>query len=420
MRYNLLFTCIGIGVVGMLCGCMDLAGLTDGNATKTRFNFTEYFPLQAGTQWLEHRGSTWMLTTIQAQTTINGQPAMPRHRKNAITGSSEGIDYQWIDATMIRNFGWDDEGKANRFAPPADFPSDLTTGQTITRTGNWLVDGVKAGPYTMTVTVVGAASLTVPAGTFSDCLVLSIEQHWAGDETERSKMWFARGVGCVQTVDLDTDTTTVLAGALVQGTTYGSLSPGGANLQGNGDGTTLNFLGVDSGTGSGTMTLQHSGSQVTYTGFNAAPPDFASVGHSDLVTDDTTVGSHFTSAGITNSLHYSADVVVTSVTETVITPAGTFTNCLRIDETLTYADPAQSLLLGGNLTLSRTRWFARGVGPVKYAATYQDSTKTFTNTGVLQSVTIPTLATDWWPLQTGAIWVFQESDMSTTTTWMLR
>ncbi|MDZ7724930.1 MAG: hypothetical protein U5R06_19505 [candidate division KSB1 bacterium] len=48
--------------------------------------------------------------------------------------------------------------------------------------------------------------------------------------------------------------------------------------------------------------------------------------------------------------------------ETVITPAGTFHNCLRMKIAVTYLDVAASPVFAGE----HVWWYARGVGPVKY------------------------------------------------------
>jgi hypothetical protein len=181
----------------------------------------------------------------------------------------------------------------------------------------------------------------------------------------------------------------------------------------------LTFTNVDSGGGTGTLDMTKQGSETRYTSFSAAPPDFAGAGCPTLIPANVSVGTKWSSSGISNGMNFTTDGEVQSVTDTVTVPAGTFTGCLRIYDVNTYADLATYIAQGGYGTIDRTRWFAPGVGLVKYASTVAKANGNEVITAPLVSYQLAGTpgATDWWPLALGSQWVYQESHMGTPTAW---
>jgi hypothetical protein len=175
---------------------------------------------------------------------------------------------------------------------------------------------------------------------------------------------------------------------------------------------TIGLTNVDSGTGTGTMSLLRTSFGLTTNGFNAAPPDFLSVGSPQLLPASPVLGQTWSHSGISNGYTINTTATVTSLSETVTVTAGTFSNCLRIEESNSF-DPAYVASSGGRAVSHRTRWFAPGVGPVKYEAVYVDASLTVvvTATGQLVSRSLAyTAPNNLWPLAVGNSWVIQETD----------
>ncbi len=179
---------------------------------------------------------------------------------------------------------------------------------------------------------------------------------------------------------------------------------------------TITFAGVDSGSGTGTMGLERYAAGVRISGFAAAPPDFASIGTCLILPASPTVGQTWTEQGVSNGYAISTTAVVASLTDSVTVPAGTFAACLRIEETITFPD---AYVAGAYAVAARTRWFAGGIGPVRYEARIRRvSNPDQIVTGVLVSRTVSSSsATDWWPLQVNNVWVMQESHQGNPCTW---
>lgn len=175
---------------------------------------------------------------------------------------------------------------------------------------------------------------------------------------------------------------------------------------------TIRFDATGSGGQIGQMEIEQYGSEVGYLGFYAVPLSFASVGSSTIIPENVIPGSTFTTTGWSLDGEYTAEVSVASVSDAVNTPAGVFVGCLRMVEHITYADINRYIQSGGFAITDRIRWFAPGVGPVAYEATYaQAGGSTFTSSGVLQSYAIVGNPDpqSWWPLTPGSTWVFDES-----------
>jgi len=188
-----------------------------------QLNFADYWPLTIGNRWdtAHTDGTNTESQTVDAQTTIGTQQAMKLKNQGP-----DWVSYNYFGYTAgnFNYFGWDEDSNTTRLSPPMAFPTSMTLGQSMVCTGNWLKNGANLGAYTFTITIEGKATVTVPAGTFTDCLVLKLDQQ-TPDGTQQQRQWFAKGVGQVKSVDLLSGDTRVLTYAAVDGHTYGALAP---------------------------------------------------------------------------------------------------------------------------------------------------------------------------------------------------
>ena len=182
---------------------------------------------------------------------------------------------------------------------------------------------------------------------------------------------------------------------------------------------TVGFTNVDSGQGTGTLTLLRTAFGLTSYGFNAAPPDFLSIGSPELLPAAPALGQSWSHSGYSNTSLITTTATVTSLADTVSVTAGTFANCVRIEEENSFP-PAYAGSWGA--PSHRTRWFAPGVGPVRYETVYVNSSGAVVSTaiGQLTSYTLAyTAPNNLWPLAIGNTWVIQESDQASTCTWAI-
>lgn len=96
-----------------------------------------------------------------------------------------------------------------------------------------------------------------------------------------------------------------------------------------------------------------------------------------------------------------ANSEVTSLSESVTLPIGTFENCAKVVETLEYP---LGIPQGADIPIRFERWFAPGLGPVAFLV--QESSSTI-HTGVLTSYSNITAAQyDYFPLEPNSQWTF--------------
>lgn len=105
------------------------------------------------------------------------------------------------DALGLRSHRASDGGGGGTFVPPAVLlPDQFMTGQSLGSSGNVVVGGGGGGrfmiPYSSTTTVIGSATITVPAGTF-DLVVVEFTLTLNGMPTT-DRLHLADGVGVVR------------------------------------------------------------------------------------------------------------------------------------------------------------------------------------------------------------------------------
>jgi hypothetical protein len=171
-------------------------------------NMADYFPLDQGDTWNYQRlssatGSSTVNLTVSGSTTIAGQLYA-----NVVRTPSTWIqiEYWQVAADGLRRGGeLGDEGQLT-LDPPLLVPSNLAVGQTILGSTTPSLDGVVQEPLTFTITFTGVETVTVPAGTFPNCLKLDVRLQ-ASDQPgpDQLTLWFAKGVGKVREYEIEPD-----------------------------------------------------------------------------------------------------------------------------------------------------------------------------------------------------------------------
>ncbi|MES2660694.1 MAG: hypothetical protein V4689_18860 [Verrucomicrobiota bacterium] len=87
-----------------------------------------------------------------------------------------------------------------RFAPEVAFPEKFQIPQASSITTRLFgTEGQKGPVTTITASLIEKQSVTVPAGTFTDCLHFRFTTSFKGGPTSSSEEWWAKGVGIVKT-----------------------------------------------------------------------------------------------------------------------------------------------------------------------------------------------------------------------------
>ena len=192
---------------------------TDSGATDTTtYNLVDYRgPLTTDTLWI-YSGRDWdgltsstrvqIVSANQEITTYTDGSLSTPYTTEVVNflhssgqanpdGSFSSVDdwneYQTIDVD-VRIWGHDDDGDSIRVDGGLNFGSTLNTGQTIERSAPAYSGGNYIGELTASLSLLGLETITVPAGTFDDCLHLRFNI----DGSQLYDEWWAQGVGIVK------------------------------------------------------------------------------------------------------------------------------------------------------------------------------------------------------------------------------
>jgi hypothetical protein len=153
------------------------------------FNVTDRFPLDQGDTWnyLAPWGS--LTATISGTVTLLGQVYSSRT-------DSFGHTEDWLTTTTGAYMGgFVDSGQSQAtIVPPIPFPNGLTLGQTVTGNALLYQNGVVLGAGTLNLNFPEVDDVTVPAGTFANCMKLEVSENGPGGG-EHLYEWLAPGVG---------------------------------------------------------------------------------------------------------------------------------------------------------------------------------------------------------------------------------
>ncbi len=120
-------------------------------------------------------------------------------RLNRAYGSPTYDDWDdlFSDHGALAFWGYDDGSDSGRVDGGLVLPPSLNLGQSASVTRDYYDRGVYQGSVTFKLTAVSWGSVTVPAGTFEDCLKVRIVIS-GGGESETQDEWWVRGVGAVK------------------------------------------------------------------------------------------------------------------------------------------------------------------------------------------------------------------------------
>ena len=181
----------------------------------TIHNLKDYFPLQLGDNWTYSNGQE------KKSFVVNGEEETFTEEMSlsVMEDGGEYTCYLWKDNGLIFYRRADITGPYRADTPSLWLPPSLTVGESITSTIPITIytteTGIVLRQYGLnrTVTLNNTEEITVPAGTFTNCLKIEI----SGDNNET--MWLAEGVGRVKFID-DKGIEWSLIAATVNGSHY--------------------------------------------------------------------------------------------------------------------------------------------------------------------------------------------------------
>ncbi|MDY6952533.1 MAG: hypothetical protein SWE60_13560 [Thermodesulfobacteriota bacterium] len=162
------------------------------------FDMTEYWPVRPGTVWmLDHEIFIVSAKTHQFAFFEGKQFVMASSFCHGMCGG--GYAYLYAGPEGLLGVGLYEEGKMiDLSATPLKIAEkEMIIGQTVTST---IPAGVidDEDPITLTVTLLAQESVTVPAGTFNDTLVLRLRIDDDPGSHYEEKLWLAKNVGPVK------------------------------------------------------------------------------------------------------------------------------------------------------------------------------------------------------------------------------
>lgn len=198
MRHRMLFVVAISAIVGAAAVAQD-----------AEYALRDYMPGTVGSTWsLLPTGETGRAMTMEVlpPQDVGGQQISPLVTKGA-DGAIRNGTFQTVDATGLTIYGTlfnrgQQGGQAAggpttiAYDPPAKFPGALKVGQSASATFKSAMRGQPAD-VTMTVTLAAVESVTVPKGTFADCLKIVTTTTFGQGQMTRTA-WYAKGVGTVK------------------------------------------------------------------------------------------------------------------------------------------------------------------------------------------------------------------------------
>jgi len=179
------------------------------------YHITDYWPLGQGDTWNYESpgGFDSYSLTVSGTTTLGGQVY------SKLVKSDGEEEYYRAAAQGLYLGGALTEGDLMVATPPFLFPNDLRPCETSSQTSSLTKNGVPQGNMGFSLTFAGVETVTVPAGTFENCLRLDQVMTLPGEPEDGFSMWCAKGVGMVKEF-YPPDYTRELVSATVGGVDY--------------------------------------------------------------------------------------------------------------------------------------------------------------------------------------------------------
>lgn len=194
--------------LGILFAAALLLGIVVcASAQEEEYSLKDYMPQTVGSKWVMKTTSQKEVQTVTIEMgkprDIAGRLAMPLLTKNA-DGVLQRGSLETVTDTKLTLFGILrlPHGQQNAdlvmtpFTPPVVFPGRMKVGQHAETTTIVNLRG-RDNEITMKLDLVAVETVTVPKGTFDDCLKLVYTTAFGQGQVKRT-VWYARGVGAVR------------------------------------------------------------------------------------------------------------------------------------------------------------------------------------------------------------------------------
>jgi hypothetical protein len=158
------------------------------------YNVTDYFPLTQGRTWMFQSPTGFSSQVVPGTVDLSGQTYA------VLTDYPEGSANYWLASDDGLRWGEMHDGTSSAttvMTPPLLIPNGLDPGATGTQTVSISINGVPSGQATFSYQFVGTEPVTVPAGTFADCMKLEMTMT-TPQGSSHIYYWAAKGVGFVK------------------------------------------------------------------------------------------------------------------------------------------------------------------------------------------------------------------------------
>jgi len=178
------------------------------------YSLQEYMPQKIGSKWTVQstggRGDETLTVSI-TNTMDMGGTQVPLALTQTADGTPRSGALELVSADKYTIYGMMFGGRQAGaqlttvpYDPPVEFPGTLTVGQAVEKTTKMKM-GDREGDMTVKLELAGVETVTVPKGTFENCLKILYTTTFAaaqGGQTPQPRtrtIWYAKGVGAVKT-----------------------------------------------------------------------------------------------------------------------------------------------------------------------------------------------------------------------------
>jgi len=195
-----------VGAVVVMGWLLSVAASAQG----PEYTLKDYMPQTVGSKWTMKttgdQGEQMIAYEVLPARDIEGQKAMPIVMKNA-EGQVQSGTLEAVTADKLTMFGSLFRGRNAAsgtepptilYQPPASFSGKLRVGQSEEKQVKITFGGQEMN-ITLKLQLATVESVTVPKGTFADCLKLVYTTSFGGGRTMTRTVWYAKSVGMVKT-----------------------------------------------------------------------------------------------------------------------------------------------------------------------------------------------------------------------------
>jgi hypothetical protein len=193
------------GVLAAVLAAAIAVTLGAAMAQDASYSLKDFMPRTVGSTWTMQPTGGGQQTTqeVLKAEDIGGVKVCPLATKGT-DGNVRSATYETVDADNYiiygRLFGGRQGGEPRKmlYDPPAKFSAKVKVGEAQEATFSTAGRDGQARSLTMKLEVVAVESVTVPKGTFENCLKIVTTSQF-GNQPMQSTAWYAKGVGVVKT-----------------------------------------------------------------------------------------------------------------------------------------------------------------------------------------------------------------------------